>query len=149
MDFPEGSNMGAPGEPKFPLELFLSSDVPFQLEFRRLNRGKGRFCGRDTTFSKLCGDETDMAGHRLLHRLSWKRRIDTCKANATGIVNHPEYCAPRGTIVHIDDAPMCCSKVTRTFNPQDAGDQALARAQRVIFDPPGEKAYVPVVCTQP
>jgi len=107
----------------------------------------GRFCGpaEKTAFSKVCWTETDRAGHRLAHRLSWKRRVNTCTPNGTGIVNHAEYCAPAGTIVAKEDAPMCCSRMARAFNPQDAGDQGLARAQRVIFDP----SYVPAVCTQP
>ena len=68
------------------------------------NPGVGRYCdGPKTTFSQVCSAETDKAGHRLAHRLSWKRRLDTCKASedgpTPGIVIHGDYCAPAGTII--------------------------------------------------
>ncbi len=107
----------------------------------------GTMCG--VISGPACNAEWSKAVHRTLHRLSWKRRVDSCKSSergpAPGRVIHAEYCAPAGTIVAREDAARCCGGRARAFNFQDAGDQGLARAQRVIFDP----SYVAAVCTQP
>lgn len=56
-----------------------------------------------------CRAEWDKALSRVAKLQSWHRRVDFRRFNSSGRVEAALYCAPRGAIVHRDDAGLCCS----------------------------------------
>jgi hypothetical protein len=56
----------------------------------------------------------------------WSRRIDFSERNATGVVNHAEYCAPANTLLPPEDASKCCSRTTRALNAAESVAAAAA-----------------------
>jgi UDP-N-acetylenolpyruvoylglucosamine reductase len=102
----------------------------------------GNMCGPGTATSQVCLKELTKAAHRIVHRLFWKRWVDTCYANTTGIVDHAQYCAPSGTIVAREDAFACCNEKVRAYNPANVQDQRRAKTQGVKMD----GTFVPAVC---
>ena len=65
--------------------------------------------------------------------LMWSRRIDFNERNATGTVNHAEYCAPANTLLPPEDQAKCCSRATRAVNPgaEAAAEVAVGGTLRV------------------
>jgi hypothetical protein len=77
---------------------------------------------------QVCMVDFNKALRRLGTPLTWTRNVDRERANSTGIVNHPEYCAPRGTLMVEGEQAMCCSRAAQALGPIDAAAAAVALA---------------------
>jgi hypothetical protein len=106
------------------------------------NQSTGTMCG--VAIGTQCNEEWNKAIHRTIHRLSWKRRINTCEINNTGTVDLESYCAPNGTVVAQDDSQFCCSGTVRRLNPRNPADRMIILKQNVFLD----GSFRPVVCTK-
>jgi hypothetical protein len=72
-----------------------------------------------------CRESWDKAVRLTTKGLNWTRQVDFFRANATGTVEHSQYCAPRDTLVPPADAPKCCARDTRALS---TAETALASA---------------------
>ncbi len=101
----------------------------------------GRWCsGPGSMLSGGCIGAWNRATHGWRHNLVWRRRVDTCRVDADGIVNFAEYCAPDGTILGEGDERRCCSGTARPYST--SADSERGTVQAVVFD----GSFVPVVC---
>lgn len=66
--------------------------------------------------SGTCGQKFAKALRLVGKGLMWERRIDFSERNATGTVNHAQYCARANTLVPPEDEQKCCSRSTRGLN---------------------------------
>ena len=69
----------------------------------------------------VCTDSWNKAFDRTITSLNWSRTVNSLTKNSTGRVQFSEYCAEKGSKVHIQDVRYCCSKQGRSLNILEAG----------------------------
>lgn len=96
--------------------------------------------------AQACQGEFNKAVARLGTKFTWKREVDFTIRNTTGLVNHAQFCAPKGTAVDLGlgEQRFCCSGQARPisdaeFDRLDLRTQNVAPRNRIgtCFDPQG------------
>lgn len=77
---------------------------------------------------QVCMADFNKSLRRLGTPLTWTRNVDRERANNTGVVNHPEYCAPRGSLMVEGEQSMCCSRSAQALGSIEAAAVAVTLA---------------------